>query len=391
MASQTNQQALASDLEQALVDVIRVGLKGDAAGVRQLARRLIRKTPADASAESGLRQAIGEVLIAVPALSGAAFRTSATTLPTDAETQLPLVEVLLVEDVRPPVLSQTVAQGVQEVLEERRQFELLVAEGLRPTSAVLLSGPPGVGKTLTARYIASELRLPLVTMDLASLMSSFLGRTGQNLKAALSFAKEQPCVVLLDEFDALAKRRDDDADIGELKRLVNVLLLELDRWPDGVLLIAATNHPELLDRAVNRRFDRILSLEPPSEQDRLQILSGMLRDVSEPGFTEILRHCAVLTEGLTGSDLERLANAASRRSLIQSTPVAVSLVETMSTECSENLTSAGARDVYCGLLSDVLGHSDRQIAARLGITHPTVGKAVDRWRRAQGERSRRDG
>ena len=103
--------------------------------------------------------------------------------------------------------------------------------------------------------LASRIGVPLVSIDLASVVSSFLGTSGRNIRVAFDYAKSGQCVLLLDEFDALAKRRDDDTDIGELKRIVNVVLLELDRWPDTSLLVAATNHPQLLDPAVGRRFD----------------------------------------------------------------------------------------------------------------------------------------
>jgi hypothetical protein len=113
-----------------------------------------------------------------------------------------------------------------------------------------------LGDTLAARVLARTLGRPLLILDLAAVMSSFLGRTGGNLRHVLDYAKSIECVLLLDELDAIAKRRDDAGEIGELKRLVTVLIQEIDDWPSSGLLVAATNHPELLDPAIWRRFFR---------------------------------------------------------------------------------------------------------------------------------------
>ena len=129
----------------------------------------------------------------------------------------------------------------------------------------MFTGPPGVGKTFAAYWLARELNKPLRILDLATVISSYLGRTGVNIRYVMDYAKNEDCVLLIDELDSLGKRRDDDQDVGELKRLVTVLLQELDDWPGENLLIAATNHPELLDRALWRRFDPIIEFGYPKE------------------------------------------------------------------------------------------------------------------------------
>ncbi|KOO11114.1 AAA family ATPase, partial [Vibrio xuii] len=145
------------------------------------------------------------------------------------------------------------SEAFVQVLLEREYNDALLSEGLQPTKSIIFQGPPGVGKTLSARWLANQLDLPLLTLDLATVMSSFLGKTGSNVRAVLEHAMSFPCVLLLDEFDAIAKRRDDDRELGELKRLVTVLLQTIDEWPATSLLIAATNHGELLDPAIWRR------------------------------------------------------------------------------------------------------------------------------------------
>ena len=173
---------------------------------------------------------------------------------------MPLVTVQLESEQTVPRLNNHESAVLENFLDERASAALLLDAGLEPPKTLLLSGPPGVGKTVTAGYLAYRLDLPLVTLELAAMMSSFLGKTGQNLRELLDHARASNCVLLLDEFDALAKRRDDQSDVGELKRLVNVLLLELARWPPSAVLVAATNHPQLLDPAVARRFDVVLEL-----------------------------------------------------------------------------------------------------------------------------------
>ena len=149
-----------------------------------------------------------------------------------------------------------------------------------------------LGKTLAARWIAKKLNRPLIVLDLWAVMSSFLGRTGNNIRNVLDYAKGLDCVLLLDEFDAIAKRRDDAVEIGELKRLVTVLLQEIDEWPSSGLLLAATNHPDLLDPAVWRRFELIVEFPMPTEAEIRQAIELFLGgEAEEKGWSAILREC----------------------------------------------------------------------------------------------------
>ena len=130
------------------------------------------------------------------------------------------VTELLVE----PIFSTAAKTALTQLVQERTKPDRLTTRGLAPTRSALFVGPPGVGKTLAARWLAKEINKPLLILDLSAVMSSFLGKTGNNLRQVLDYAKSEDCILFLDEIDAAAKRRDDNTEIGELKRLVTVLL-----------------------------------------------------------------------------------------------------------------------------------------------------------------------
>jgi SpoVK/Ycf46/Vps4 family AAA+-type ATPase len=227
---------------------------------------------------------------------------------------------------------------------------------------------------MAATWLAEHLGLGLVTLNLASVVSSLLGSTGRNLRAALDEAAGSPIVLLIDEFDALAKRRDDLTDVGELKRIVNVLLLELDRWPSSSLLVAATNHRQLLDVAIERRFDRIIELTLPDDGDRERIVLSLMGPSGEDDPR--IRGVVAGTSGWTGSDLRRLYSTAARRSALNGTD----LEDQLLIEVLDRLTPGELRDTVWLQLSDGAGLTNRQLAHLSGVSHPTVGAGIKRAR-----------
>lgn len=161
------------------------------------------------------------------------------------------------------VLDNEVVDQVIEFIAEFRQAPLLRAHSLEPRHTVLLVGPPGNGKTSLAEAFAAELSLPLLSLRYDAIVDSYLGETSNRLRKLIDYATLTPCVLFFDEFDAVGKERSDNQETGEIKRVVSSLLMQMDRLPSHTIIICATNHPELLDRAVWRRFELKLDIDPP--------------------------------------------------------------------------------------------------------------------------------
>ncbi|MCT2580946.1 AAA family ATPase [Mesorhizobium sp. P16.1] len=209
-----------------------------------------------------------------------------------------------------PVYAACVMETVEDLLNEWSNQAALQAVGVAPTRSLLIYGPPGSGKTVTAHYIAARLGLPLITARIDGLISSFLGTTARNIANLFDFANRYACVLLLDEFDALAKLRDDPQEIGEIKRVVNTLLQNLDLRTSFGITIAITNHDRLLDPAVWRRFETQLQLAEPDEGARENLIARFLEPIATPAST--LRVFSYCLEGRTGADIERICMAVKR-------------------------------------------------------------------------------
>jgi hypothetical protein len=203
------------------------------------------------------------------------------------------------------VLPRPVCLACEELIEEQERVELLRAHGLEPRHRLLLTGPPGNGKTSLAEAIAESLYLPFVRIRYEAVIGSFLGETSARLAKVFEFARTRRCVLFLDEFDAIAKERGDEHETGEIKRVVSSLLLFVDEVPSHVVLIAASNHPELLDRAAHRRFELRLDLPIPTHAQRAAYFETFLSSLTgNPGYTP--RRLADSTEGASFSALHDL-------------------------------------------------------------------------------------
>ncbi len=177
------------------------------------------------------------------------------------------------------VLSADNVRVLKGLVEEFRRAEDIQRKALPVRSRVLFCGPPGTGKTLTAEVFAAELKLPFFVVKLDRLISSFLGETAGNVRKVFEFARKQPCVVFLDEFDALARARDDASEHSELRRVVNSLLLFIERIKPNGFLVAATNLEDSIDSAIYRRFDEVMWFDLPTKPQIGQFLKRKFRNV----------------------------------------------------------------------------------------------------------------
>ena len=295
--------------------LVRAHALGDDPAFREAAERLI-----DEEARKGhrlvardLRRLLDGGRGFAPAMPGPRRRT--TEIPADEERGLPLAEIRDAGfGLERPVLPEDVRETLRLLVEDRAARELFASYGLEAKQRVLFFGPPGCGKTLTAQALAGELGVPLLYVRFDALISSYLGQTAANLRRLFEFAASSRWVVLFDEFDALARSRDDPSEHGELKRVINSILQLMDGFSGDSLLVAATNHEQALDPALWRRFDEIVRFEPPDERGRLAMLRGFLAGIrhQEPD----LRMIAADTGGLTGSDLERVAVEATKQMIL---------------------------------------------------------------------------
>jgi ATPase family associated with various cellular activities (AAA) len=235
--------------------------------------------------------------------------TSNTALPVDRETSTPLAQIIFPQQIsaQAPLFNERVSGAVHGLLDEWTHLEAFEAIDVRPAKTCLIYGAPGTGKTRLAMWMARQLELPVVVARLDSLVSSFLGTSARNIGNLFAFANRYRCLLLLDEFDALAKLRDDPQEIGEIKRIVNGLLQNLDaRQPIG-FTIGITNHPQLLDPAVWRRFEIQLEIPNPDMQMRLEMAGHFMVPTEAPGSH--LKLLSWFTEGATGAELEALVRS----------------------------------------------------------------------------------
>jgi SpoVK/Ycf46/Vps4 family AAA+-type ATPase len=199
------------------------------------------------------------------------------------------------------LLPPVTREACEELIEEQRRADVLRSHGLEPRHRILLSGPPGNGKTSLAEALAEALSVPLFTVRYESVIGSFLGETASRLRRVFDFARTTPCVLFFDEFDAVAKERGDIHETGEIKRVVSSLLLQVDDLPSWTIIAAATNHSELLDRAAWRRFQLRLELPAPGERQIANYVAAFFNARQMPG--DLGRSPDQLARALRGSSL----------------------------------------------------------------------------------------
>lgn len=364
MADRTKQ--IAGDF----LHLARLALTGRPQDVQLLVHRAVKRYRPDLPE---MAESLAALLRESPTRASPLRRQSEVPLPVDTDSRLHLlrVENSITLD-HEMVLTPDIEASLKQVVAERREPDALLKAGLHPTRTILFTGPPGVGKTMAAHLLARELGRPLLTLDLAAVMSSFLGRTGSNLRHVLDYAKGIECVLLLDELDALAKRRDDRGEIGELKRLVTVLLQEVDDWPATGILVAATNHAELLDHAVWRRFEMVIQFGVPNPPQIEQLVTRLL----SPHFGDAEKWGKILSLALKGkshNDIEREITLARRSAITSGGPLDEQLTSLV--RATDHLTRS--ERINLARLLEQSGVTSQREAQRItGVSRDTIRKHV---------------
>ena len=210
------------------------------------------------------------------------------------------------------ILPSEVEDTVRELIEEQLRANLLRTYNLEPRNRVLLAGPPGNGKTTLAEAIADSLSIPFISVRYESVIGSYLGETAQRIGQVFEYARSRQCVLFFDEFDSIGKERGDRHETGEIKRVVSSLLLQVDSLPSYVVIVTASNHPELLDRAVWRRFQVRLELPIPKPGQIEEWFTRFERRIGHKlGLSA--RVLASRLKGLSYSEVEDFGNDVLRR------------------------------------------------------------------------------
>lgn len=236
--------------------------------------------------------------------------------PKDREGEWDLGEVReaerLLEDL---ILDARLSASLSFIIEEVRQWPALDSVGIPRRQRLLFQGPPGCGKTSAAEALAAELGRPFLLVRLDAVVSSYLGETASNLRRILDYASQAPFVVLFDEFDSLGRSRDDASEHGEMKRVVTAFLQMTDNYRGPSLLLSATNHPSLLDEALWRRFDEVLTFAKPTVHQMRQLIRARLKRIPHAGI-DIDSYASAL-KGLPHAAGEKLVLDARRSALLR--------------------------------------------------------------------------
>ncbi len=284
-----------------LVSLVRAAASGDRETLRSTAEALAadERVKKHHILADRLQRALSVVPVTPPSLT-------TSTNSTASSGREAIVEVEARTHLDDLLLPLPVRENGRQLIEEHVRADVLRAHGYEPRHRILLSGPPGNGKTSFAEAIAEALALPFFVVRYDALIGSYLGETNARLRKLFDYVRTQPSVLFFDEFDAIGKERGDTHETGEIKRVVSFLLMQLDQLPSYVVVIAATNHAELLDRAVWRRFqirlafpapdrklvevflDRIISSWPDAPRISVQKIAGKLGPVS---YAEVLDFC----------------------------------------------------------------------------------------------------
>ncbi len=301
-----------------IAKIIEGGLLKDSKKVYSYAHHLVKKLREDG--DNRFADRLTKILAGgtngTPVYKDELFNT-----PVDTETRLSIADIILPDknDVSQLVLSDSVNVSLAnfiDIVNNKAKFDEI---GLEINSSLLLYGPPGCGKTSIAKYIANKLDLPIIIARFDSLISSLLGSTSKNIRSLFEYASNKPCVLFLDEFDAIAKDRKDQQEQGELKRIINSLLQNIDQFLSNNILIAATNHHELLDDAIWRRFEQVIEIEKPNIDEIFFMIDKLTHSISTEITSDKKKKQIIADNMLTlsNSEVKKIINNAISKSIIK--------------------------------------------------------------------------
>ncbi|MDR5751297.1 MULTISPECIES: ATP-binding protein [unclassified Caballeronia] len=308
--------------------------------------------------------------------------TRTSRIPVDRETSAPVASITVVKSLptEGPVLSPKLAAGIESWVNEWHRAAELIEVGIEPARSCVLFGEPGTGKTQLALWLARQLELPVIVARLDGLMSSFLGTTSRNIGNLFDFANRHRALLVLDEFDAIAKLRDDPNEVGEIKRVVNTLLQKLDERAERGLTIGITNHPQLLDPAVWRRFELQIELPKPELGARVEII-GRYAEPLKFGDAQS-KLLAVILEGASGAEIQDVVKSL-KKSWILDSPT-LSFAERLQTVIS--IHAARVSSEATGILNMPLRELARAFIERYAFNTVELGEVfgvnrttISRW------------
>jgi len=348
--------------EHDLLSLIEGALNADYTVVRQACNKIAKNCMTD-SPEVSKRIKLATRRNGVP-LRAAGYSES---LPVDPKSRGELVEELP-WPTSPIFLDGVLKHTFDSFISSAKKYDLLAKHGLSGRMNLLMAGPPGTGKTLVAGHIAAALSMPLYVVRLDSLMSSLLGDTAKNIRSVFDFIPQKNGIIFLDEFDAIAKLRNDNHELGELKRVVNTLIQSIDSLDDQAVVIAATNHPELLDRAIWRRFPYRMNFNTPDEDLRKHLWSHFLfSDGGEPGAVTAL---AKISAKLSGADIESISLAARRHAIIHDS--AIDLHQVAKDTLQLEIADANDKKAMCNLLHRAYHLNQTEILTLVKVSRQTL-------------------
>ncbi|HMG15461.1 MAG TPA: ATP-binding protein [Saprospiraceae bacterium] len=317
--------------------------------------------------------------------------TSKTLIPVDKETSTPLAEIFFPPDLPDeiPLFDESIKLAIQTIVNEWAKFDKLLEINASPASSCLIYGLPGTGKTHLAKWISKQIGIPVVLARLEGLMSSFLGTTSRNIGNLFAFANKYKCVLLLDEFDAIAKLRNDPQEVGEVKRVVNTLLQSLDTRHENGFTIGVTNHESLLDPAIWRRFDIQIEIPKPSPE----VMTGILKKFVKPlEFNESeIKFLAWCLEGSSGADAEMLSKWLKRAFVLEKESNIVFVMKQFAL-LNSGRVNAIKRNIMLKSEEEFIAmlHNDRSfsfkqkdIATLFGMTPSSLSKQLSKYKESE--------